>query len=58
MKISVIDLSAPISVKDFSATTWVRTLKFGTKLDTGFPRALENLENHKKKFHAYKNHGI
>ena len=27
-------------------------------IDTGFPRALENLENHKKKFHAWKNHGI
>ena len=28
---------------------------------SGFPRALENLENlenHKKKFHAWKNHGI
>ena len=24
----------------------------------GFPRALENLENQKKKFHAWKNHGI
>ena len=23
-----------VSVKDFSATTWVRTLKFGTKLDS------------------------
>ena len=25
---------------------------------TGFPQALENLENIKKKFHAWKNHGI
>ena len=28
---------------------------------TGFPQALEileNLENHKKKFHAWRNHGI
>ena len=25
---------------------------------TGFPLALENLENYKKKFHAWKNHGI
>ena len=29
-----------------------------TKYWSGFPRALENLENHKKKFHAWKNHGI
>ena len=27
-------------------------------INSGFPRALENLENHKKKFHAWKNHGI
>ena len=29
--------------------------------DSGFPQALEimeNLENHPKKFHAWKNHGI
>ena len=25
---------------------------------TGFPQALEIMENHEKKFHAWKNHGI
>ena len=25
---------------------------------SGFPQALENLENYLKKFHAWKNHGI
>ena len=34
---------------------------FRTFIITGFPQALEimeNLENHQKKFHAWKNHGI
>ena len=25
---------------------------------TGFPRAMEIVENHTKRFHAWKNHGI
>ena len=42
---------------------WSFSYKSIVKLSlyTGFPRALENLENlenHKKKFHAWKNHGI
>ena len=28
------------------------------ELIAGFTQALENLENHSKKFHAWKNHGI
>ena len=37
------------------------TLAVGVFVYTGFPQALEimeNLENHEKKFHAWKNHGI
>ena len=33
----------------------------GATIKAGFPQALEimeNLENHQKKFHAWKNHGI
>ena len=29
-----LSVNSPHPVKDFSATTWVRTLKFGTKLDS------------------------
>ena len=35
-----------ISVKDFSATTWVRILKFGTKLDSDELYCVTNKQPH------------
>ena len=54
-------IKAWMSLKSVKIQSPIMELTPIEHLKTGFPRALENLENlenQKKKFHAWKNHGI
>ena len=54
-------LRSPSVQSEFYITVSLTLSKPPDKRPAGFPQALEimeNLENHEKKFHEWKNHGI